>query len=36
MEEMFSPIKSIGLYIKKFKNVFRKYKLEKVVIGIVW
>ncbi|CAM4434883.1 MAG: hypothetical protein LEGION0403_FIIPPAGN_02217 [Legionella sp.] len=29
MEEMFSPIKSIGLYIKKFKDVFRKYKLEK-------
>ena len=29
MEEMFSPVKSIGLYIKKVKDVFRKYKLEK-------
>ncbi len=29
MEELFSPIKSIGVYIKKFKDVFRKYKLEK-------
>ncbi len=29
MEEAFLPIKSIHLYIKKLKDVFRKYKLEK-------
>lgn len=29
MEEMFSPIKSIGVFVKRFKNVYRRYKLEK-------
>lgn len=29
MEKMFSPIKFIGMYIKKLKNAFKKYQLEK-------
>lgn len=29
MEEEFSSIRSISLYVQKFKDVFRKYKLEK-------